>query len=521
MERIRRDRITPMSLLLGASLFGLLGFSAVAPSVAEAVVDTRVSAVPVTSDTVSPNHGSNRLSSHGPSHDSDAIAYGFGSLKELMIGLEPVIDWPTVQVQAPAANPRLPLPPATTGEATPSRGLPESNMAIPDNPWQRAFAQPGPTVPRRFTRQPRTYPSFSSTPLDAQLRRYLTYMEAMGPADIFIVGSSRATQGVDPLILQQALAERGFSGIKVFNWGINGATAQVVDVLLREILTPAQLPQLVVWADGSRSFSSGRRDRTYENIRLSAGYRALSEGKRPFLTAAEKQQLGTLRAALTSPPPKLSQDLKAKLGVQVSRQPSPPLRNFFIDWCSDMQGPCDRSATFQSADGLTEAMDPSSTVYLEASGFQINSRQFIPQFYFQQFKKISGAHDGDYKNFSLFGDQHRALKRIQALSRQQNMPVVFLSLPLTNTYLDSIRQKREAAFITYMKAAAKDRNFSFYDFSQLWPNRNDFFIDPSHVNRYGAASVSWQFAKTIHPTLLKQIARGSANQTAANAASAR
>ncbi len=516
MERLRRDRITPMSLLLGASLFGLLSFSTLAPSVAETVVDTRVAVVPIPSDTSLPNRVLNR--------QPDAIAYGFGSLKELMIGLEPVIDWPTVQAQAPVV-PRPTLPPdnavGSSSGSAPSPRWSTVNGEIPDNPWQRAFSQPASAAPsRRPTVQPRTYPSFSSAPLDAQLRRYLTYMEAMGPADIFIVGSSRATQGVDPLILQQALAERGFGGIKVFNWGVNGATAQVVDVLLREILTPAQLPQLVVWADGSRSFSSGRRDRTYENIRFSAGYRALSEGKRPFLTVAEKQQFSSLRAALASPPPSLPADLKEKLGVQMSQQPSSPLRNFFIDWCSDRQGPCDRSATFQSANALTEALDPSSTTYLEASGFQINSRQFIPQFYFQQFKKISGAHDGDYKNFSLFGDQHRALKRIQALSQQQNMPIVFLSLPLTNTYLDPIRRKREAAFITYMKAAAKDRNFSFYDFSKLWPNRNDFFIDPSHVNRYGAAAVSWQFAKAIHPTLLKRMARNAGSQTAANAASA-
>jgi hypothetical protein len=90
-----------------------------------------------------------------------------------------------------------------------------------------------------------------------------------------IVGSSRALRGVDPVALRKELAAMGYEDISIFNFGINGATAQVVDLVIRQVLEPDQLPRLIIWADGARAFNSGRVDVTFNAIVASPGYRDL------------------------------------------------------------------------------------------------------------------------------------------------------------------------------------------------------------------------------------------------------
>lgn len=55
------------------------------------------------------------------------------------------------------------------------------------------------------SRSSATNVSFSSDLLDEQLELYLSYVAAVGPPDVLIVGSSRALQGVDPKQLKQSL----------------------------------------------------------------------------------------------------------------------------------------------------------------------------------------------------------------------------------------------------------------------------------------------------------------------------
>ncbi len=132
------------------------------------------------------------------------------------------------------------------------------------------------------------HPTFNSLVLDEQFALYRSYVATLGPPDVLIIGSSRGLQGLDGKRLQFDLNRRGFSGVRVFNFGINGATAQVVNLQLREFLTPEQLPKMMVWADGSRAFNSGREDRTFSRIRNSPGYErlrntGLREGERPVI----------------------------------------------------------------------------------------------------------------------------------------------------------------------------------------------------------------------------------------------
>ncbi|MEM9485631.1 MAG: hypothetical protein AAGA83_18295 [Cyanobacteria bacterium P01_F01_bin.116] len=127
---------------------------------------------------------------------------------------------------------------------------------------------------------PNVFPSLGSPVLDEQLRLYLSYTATFGPPDILIIGSSRALQGIDPQLLETDLVQQGYP-VRVFNFSINGATAQVMNFVLQRLLTPDQLPRLVVWGDGSRAFNSRRLDATFARILNSPGYQAVLAGQRP------------------------------------------------------------------------------------------------------------------------------------------------------------------------------------------------------------------------------------------------
>ena len=143
-------------------------------------------------------------------------------------------------------------------------------------------------------------PSLGSDVFDSQLAGYFSYVATMGTPDVLIVGSSRALQGIDPQVMQQALAGRGYPNLKVFNFSVNGATAQVVNFVIRELL-PAPLPAVIVWGDGSRAFNDGRRDRTWESVTASPGYQAIRSGALPnalfFRNAHTDRNLFSIRAS--------------------------------------------------------------------------------------------------------------------------------------------------------------------------------------------------------------------------------
>lgn len=132
---------------------------------------------------------------------------------------------------------------------------------------------------------PYVFPSLGSPVLNEQLMLYMSYVAAVGPPDILVVGSSRSLQGIDPQVLQQSLGAQGYP-VRVFNFSVNGATAQVLNFILQRLLAPEQLPKVVIWGDGSRAFNSGRIDTTFASILNSPGYRAAMTGERPVLAGA-------------------------------------------------------------------------------------------------------------------------------------------------------------------------------------------------------------------------------------------
>lgn len=321
-------------------------------------------------------------------------------------------------------------------------------------------------APLRITLE--NYPSFNSQRLDQQLRLYADHLTTFGVPDILIVGSSRALQGVDPVALRQALAERGYPEPNVFNFSINGATAQVISVLLRQILTPDQLPQLIVWADGSRAFNSGRADITYNGILASEGYRVLETGIRPI----QRSQLqDSLTAECFSTPPTGSANCD-RPSTSSGLFDLPPIYPIFPEVVSDRP---------------TGDLDP--------TGFQPVATRFNPTTYYREFPRVAGQYDSNYIPFELGGEQQAATVAIANFAQAQQIPLIFVNLPLTQDYLDPARQAYENQFRQHMQQLAATAGFIFRDLSQQQElMQNEYFADPSHLNRYGASAVAAQLA---------------------------
>ncbi|MFM6198518.1 MAG: hypothetical protein ACKPE1_05125, partial [Dolichospermum sp.] len=145
-------------------------------------------------------------------------------------------------------------------------------------------------------------PSFNARQLDEQLALYKQRLAIKKrPPDVLIVGSSRALRGVDPLALSRALVSQGYSNLDIFNFGINGATAQVVDCLIRQILEPQELPKMILWADGSRAFNNGREDITFNAIAVSQAYKQILQKTRTTVNnnTINKNKEGSLNKMIT------------------------------------------------------------------------------------------------------------------------------------------------------------------------------------------------------------------------------
>lgn len=306
---------------------------------------------------------------------------------------------------------------------------------------------------------PLNIPSFNSQRLDEELQIYSRYLRLYGTPDVLVIGSSRSLQGIDPIALQEALQAQGYKNAKVFNFGVNGATAQVVSLVLREVLNEEQMPKLIIWGDGLRAFNDGRPDQTYSEIVASDGYKWLQAGNRPI-----------------------------------------PVRTFYRPavLTASAHPELTRSALAGSTQQLSSVLD----MY----GFQAVSDRFDPTVYFQHYPRVPGDYDGDYVPFALGGVQTQATIAVADFARSHNVPLVVVNLPLTQEYMDTPRLQREQTFRQHMQQLAQQELFIFKDLVQH-PElmQNQYFADPSHINQEGAKAIARQLAAdiTIPWTVLK------------------
>lgn len=328
------------------------------------------------------------------------------------------------------------------------------------------------------------FPSFKSQQLNEKLALYDWYVSEKGAPDVLVFGSSRALRGVDPAALNQALGALGHEDVSIFNFGVNGATAQIADLVVRQLISNYPLPKLIIWADGARAFNSSRVDVTFNAIATSEGYQQLITGELfpesantggPIMNPA--QQINRFYA-------RTDQQLSDALGEVSSAYGERARLQAF------------NQAGLPGAKNPSQAVNPTETDLIDADGFLPLAIQFNPATYYLAHPRVAGAYDGDYKAFQMDGPQVDALKRMLAYTQAEDVAVAFVNTPLTNEYLDPARMEVESRFQRYMlQLAAQETSLLYRDLGQLWPKRYDYFSDPSHLNRFGAYQLSNRLAQ--------------------------
>lgn len=371
------------------------------------------------------------------------------------------------------------------------------------------------------------YPSFNSSQLDLKLALYHQRVAEQGVPDVMVIGSSRALRGIDPEVLERALFNQGYADADVFNFGINGATAQVVELVVQRILVPEQLPQVIVWADGARAFNGGREDRTYDSMAASEGYTLLSEGQLsvPITTpngviragSGSGEQTGSsswtvaFSASLTDSYQALDEWLSDRLAhVSLAHDERDRLKSMIQDTITvdlSRNTGSNRGSNVSSANGKPTGTAGDEANFegdrilgqIDPDGFLPLDVRFDPVTYYESFSRVAGNYDKDYADFRLSGSQSESLQSILALSQNHDVPIVFVNLPLTEEYLDPYRMAHEAEFRQFMlEVDLSNDQFVFRDLGALWLDQEDYygyFSDPSHLNRYGAFEVSKRLAQ--------------------------
>ncbi|MBW4440394.1 MAG: hypothetical protein KME10_03995 [Plectolyngbya sp. WJT66-NPBG17] len=341
------------------------------------------------------------------------------------------------------------------------------------------------------------YPTFNAPQLDEKFVLYRQYVAQNGVPDILVVGSSRAMRGIDPVVLEQTLATQGYPGMRVFNFGVNGATVQVVDLIVRRVLASEKQPKMILFADGLRAYNDGRPDATFNAIVSSPGFRKLPEiatESAPNPTQAFTKPLETIARTNTT-----VVDRYQSFNDQLLQQAG----QLSTVWNErdKLQTLLKRGLSFSFAPTASSEPDGESTIaqdgqgLIDINGFLPISNRFNPVTYYQKYSRVAGDSDADYANFNLDGAQTQALRSLAQYTKSQEIPLVVLNLPLTENYLDPYRRDREQQFQQYLMRLSGELGFTYRDLLENWKNTPDYFSDPSHLNRYGAHAVSTHIAK--------------------------
>ncbi|MGI2909003.1 DUF1574 family protein [Tolypothrix sp. VBCCA 56010] len=342
-------------------------------------------------------------------------------------------------------------------------------------------------------------PSFNARQLDEQLALYKQRLAKNGiPPKVLIIGSSRALRGIDPTALDKALATQGYPDIDVFNFGINGATAQVVDFIIRRVLEPSELPKIIIWADGSRAFNSGRDDATFKAIAASAGYqqaiqKVLASSTNDVQSATKEQQKTKAENQDVNSYQAVNQSLNEALAnLSATYQQRDRFKAFLNKEFKSLPGisSSQPAASTQTTDNFEENYQQA----VDFDGFLPLSIRFNPKNYYQKHPKVSGSYDNDYKSFQVAGEQDAAFQAVLEFTQAHKISLVFVNMPLTADYLDPVRSKYEQDFQQYMTSQVANSSLIYRDLSQLFPQTSKNFSDPSHLNRFGAYEVSKKLA---------------------------
>ena len=358
-----------------------------------------------------------------------------------------------------------------------------AKLIIADSKIDVSVNQPETSPEKGFTNKPA--PNFNIALFNEKLALLDWQTTNKRSPEVLIVGSSRALRGIEPKTLEKTLVNKGYKNVSVFNLGIDGATAKVVNLQITQILSPSQMPRLIIWADGLRAFNSSRNDLTYEEITASVGYKQLQE------TLKDKERnldpIANQRAiASTTSPNPIATSFDLLFTTFSKRQ---EVRTSLVQ-------KFDRNTHMLSnSEALIAATMPSTVTALDPKGFVAFDVTFDPNTYFQKFPQVPGDYDLDYRNFETNGSQFEAFANVVDFCRRNNIELLVVNMPLHATYLDQIRTQYEAIFNGRMQELALREGFTYLDLSQAIINQSDLFSDPSHLNKKGAISISQLLAQ--------------------------
>jgi hypothetical protein len=371
----------------------------------------------------------------------------------------------------------------------PDRSMPSANPPTIGANGKKLFNSP--VQPR--SQAPAAQYVYNVPQLNQKLASYEQFVAQSGVPDVLIVGSSRSLRGLDPMALQDGLSAQGYSGRKVFNFGVNGATAQMVDLLVRRLIPADKLPKLVIWADGARAFNSGRVDVTYNAITTSSGYAELAQRPTAKPEAVPMPDLAQTSTLLATQYETWNRQIHQTLARASSTYHQ---RSALVDLLRDgVLAKALPAPTEMSGDHLAAVASGEDLEAIDVNGFLPLAARFNPTTYYQKFARVTGINDADYAQFQMQGPQANALKLTADYVKQQGGNLVFVNLPLSDDYLDADRRDREAQFQQFMIQSASTMGFTYRNMTELWKTEHDYFSDPSHLNRYGAYAVSQQLAK--------------------------
>ncbi|MBD2178358.1 DUF1574 family protein [Pseudanabaena sp. FACHB-1998] len=297
--------------------------------------------------------------------------------------------------------------------------------------------------------------------------------------DVLVVGSSRALRGIEPRTLENALISKGYKGIGVFNLGIDGATAKVVNIQLTQILSRPQLPRMIIWADGLRAFNSNRSDITYDEITASSGYKQVQENLKN--NGLNPEPIPSNIAVNNSSPTPIVQALNGLFATASKRQ---EVRTSVVK-------SYDRATTVLSnSQALIASTMPNTVTSIDSKGFVAFDVTFDPNTYFLKYPQVPGDYDLDYRNFETTGAQFDAFANVVDFCRRNNVELLVVNMPLHATYLDPIRTRYEGTFNQRMEELALREGFTYLNLSQVLQTQAELFSDPSHLNHQGAIAMS-------------------------------
>ncbi|MGG6297317.1 hypothetical protein ACQ4M4_23230 [Leptolyngbya sp. AN02str] len=413
---------------------------------------------------------------------------------------QPATNQPTAE--------RSPLPSPTSPTAAPAASPSPTALVEPPAANELPYSVPNPRLQAITTAilsaEP-SLPTFNTRLLDEKYMLYRDRLLQYGPVDVLIVGSSRALRGIDPAALQQELTKLGYADVSIFNYAINGATAQVVDLTLRQILRPNELPKLVIWADGARAFNSGSVDVTYNGVMVSEGYRELVASRRvdgsgeavvaePSMDSAQPQGIGE---SLNQSYQAIDRAMSDRLGqISAAHSYRDRLKTLVRNVFGVFSPLINSSTAAKPFPNAVQSLSDQGRDMIDFDGFLPLALKFNPATYYQEYARVEGRYDGDYTDFRIEGAQEQAFESLLSFTSDRQIPVVFINLPLTDEYLDTSRRQHEQTFRQYMlQQAAEQPGFVFRDLSDVWLSNYDYFSDPSHLNRYGAYEISRRIAQ--------------------------